>query len=174
MILETGRIVSIEPEGVWVETIRKSVCGSCKAEKGCGQKLLNQWDGHTSFIWVLLNGRNPNRYHLGDEVKLGVPENIIVKASLLIYLLPLAVMIAAIVVTHYLWQEELLTALNGFGGLLLGGILVRIISWRMRLNPDVQPVLVDDSVIVVDEEDVVDEGDFVDEDNSLVNRYAKS
>ena len=66
MILETGRIVAIEPEGVWVETIQKSACGSCKAEKGCGQSLINKWDGHTAYIWVLLEGRNPENYQLGN------------------------------------------------------------------------------------------------------------
>lgn len=144
MILETGRIVSIEAEGVWVETIRQSACGSCKAEKGCGQRLLNKWDGHTAYIWVLLDGRNPGQYALGDEIQIGIPEEVIAKSSLLVYWVPVISLVAATALAHNQFAHEGITTLAGFIGLILGGLVVRWRSWQTRFNPELQPVLVDD------------------------------
>jgi sigma-E factor negative regulatory protein RseC len=144
MILETGRIMVIETEGVWVETIQKSACGSCKAEKGCGQSLINKWDGHTAYIWVLLEGRNPASYALGDEIQIGIPEEVIAKGALLVYMVPLLTLLIATAVAHNQFAHEGITTLSGFAGLLLGGLLVRCHSWRTRLDRNLQPVLVDD------------------------------
>jgi sigma-E factor negative regulatory protein RseC len=144
MILETGRIVAIETEGVWVETIQKSACGSCKAEKGCGQSLINKWDGHTAYIWVLLEGRNPSNYHLGDEIQIGIPEEVVAKGAMLVYMVPLITLLLATASAHYQFAHEGITTLSGFAGLLLGGLIVRWYSWRIRLDRNLQPVLVDE------------------------------
>ena len=42
MLLETGRVVAVDADSVWVETIRRTTCGSCAVQKGCGHGLLNQ------------------------------------------------------------------------------------------------------------------------------------
>jgi len=144
MILETGRIAAIEAEGVWVETIRKSACGSCKAEKGCGQSLINQWDGHSAYIWVLLDGRSPSSYQLGDEIQIGIPEEVIAKGALLVYMVPLITLLLATALAHNQFASEGITTLSGFVGLLLGGLIVRWHSWRTRFDRNVQPVLVDE------------------------------
>ena len=144
MILETGRIAAIETEGVWVETIRKSACGSCKAEKGCGQSLINKWDGHSAYIWVLLEGRASSDYQLGDEIQIGIPEEVIAKGALLVYMVPLIGLVLATVLAHHQFVHEGITILSGFVGLLLGGLIVRWHSWRTRFDSSVQPVLVDD------------------------------
>lgn len=144
MILETGRIAAIETEGVWVETIRKSACGSCRAEKGCGQSLMNKWDGHSAYIWVLLEGRDPANYQLGDEIQIGIPEEVIAKGAMLVYMVPLLTLVIATVLAHHQFAHEGVTTLSGFVGLLLGGLIVRWRSWRTRLNSNLQPVLVDD------------------------------
>ncbi|MEN0035940.1 MAG: SoxR reducing system RseC family protein [Cellvibrio sp.] len=145
MILETGRIAAIETEGLWVETIRKSACGSCKAEKGCGQSLMNKWDGHSAYIWVLLEGRDPASYQLGDEIRIGIPEEVIAKGALLVYMVPLLTLVIATALAHHQFAQEGITTLSGFAGLLLGGLIVRWHSWRTRLDSNLQPVLVDDS-----------------------------
>lgn len=145
MIIETGRVVSVEAEGLWVETIRKTTCGSCKAQKGCGQGLLNQWDGHTSYIWVLLDGRDHVDYSLGDEIHIGVPEELVAKGSLMVYMVPVVSLVVTTAVAHTQFSNEAITTLSGFAGLLLGGLVVRWHSWRNRHNRSMQPVLIDDS-----------------------------
>lgn len=144
MIIETGRIMSIEAGGVWVETIQKTACGSCKAEQGCGQRLLSKWDGHSSYIWVLFDGGDPADYHLGDEIQIGIPEEVIAQGSLIIYMIPILALVISTSISHIQFANEAVTILSGFAGLLLGGILVRWHSWRNRYNRGWQPVLVDD------------------------------
>ena len=143
MILETGKIVSIEPEGVWVETIQRSVCGTCKAEKGCGQSLMAKWGAQASYIWVLLEGRSPNDYSIGDEIQIGIPEDVVVKASLLAYIMPLVLMLVLTITAHYFFSHEGVTALGALCGLLLGGFVLRWHAQRSRYDPRLQPVLVD-------------------------------
>lgn len=145
MIVETGRIVSIETESVWVETVQKTACGSCKAERGCGQRLISQMDGHTSYIRVLLEGRAAESYQLGDEVRIGIPEEVIAKSSLIIYVIPIAVLVMTTSLAHMQFANEAVTMLGGLIGLLFGGGLVRWYSWRNRYNRELQPVLIDDS-----------------------------
>ncbi len=144
MIIETGKVVSVEPEGLWVETISRSVCGSCKAEKGCGQSLMAKWAGHTSYIWVLLEGRDPTNYHQGDSVNIGVPEEVVAKGSLFIYSIPLITLLLFTFIANKLFSNEPLIVLSGLVGLCVGGLLVRWHAERNRFNPNLQPVIVDE------------------------------
>jgi sigma-E factor negative regulatory protein RseC len=144
MIIETGTVVSVEPEGLWVETISKTVCGSCKAEKGCGQSLMAKWAGHNSYIWVLLEGRDPAIYHQGDSIRIGIPEEVVAKGSMVIYILPLLVMVGFTFLADSLLGNELITVFSAIAGLVIGGGLVRWHAYKNRLNPNLQPVLVDD------------------------------
>jgi sigma-E factor negative regulatory protein RseC len=144
VIHEKGRIVAIEPEGLWVETIQRSTCNSCSAEKGCGQSMMAKLSGHTSYIWVLLQGRDPDHFHLGDEVEIGVPESLVVKGSLFAYMVPLVGMVIAAGIAHQQFAHEGITTLSAFVGLLLGGLLVRWRSHRTRFDSNLQPVLIDD------------------------------
>lgn len=144
MIIETGKVVSVEPEGLWVETITRSVCGSCKAEKGCGQSLMAKWAGHSSYIWVLLEGRDPTKYRQGDAVEIGVPEEVVAKGSLFIYSIPLITLLLFTFVANKLFSSEPLIVLSGLVGLCVGGLLVRWHAERNRFNPNLQPVIIDD------------------------------
>ncbi|WP_300492285.1 SoxR reducing system RseC family protein, partial [uncultured Alcanivorax sp.] len=42
MLLEQGTVVAVEADAIWVETVRASTCGACKAKAGCGHHLVNQ------------------------------------------------------------------------------------------------------------------------------------
>lgn len=145
MIAETGRVVAIESNGLWVETIQRSTCGSCAAQKGCGQSLLARLAGHSSYLWVLLEGRDPAHYRLGDEIQLGIPEDVVVKGSLFVYLLPLLFMVLGSGLADYWFASDGLSVLGALIGLLLGGLLVRWRARQTRFDPRLQPVLLDDS-----------------------------
>lgn len=144
MILETGRIAAIEQQGLWVETIQRSACGSCQAQKGCGQSLLAKFGASASYLWVLLDGRDSTSYQIGNEVRIGVPEDVIAKGSLFVYMVPLLTMIAATVIAHQQLASDAVSVLCALGGLLLGAAIVRWYSYRNRFDSRVQPVLVDD------------------------------
>lgn len=148
MITETGRVVAIEDDCLWVETIQRSACQSCSAEKGCGQKLVSRWGSNASYLRVLLEGRNPASYHLDERVTLGIPERVVANGSLLVYLLPLVIMMAGVALGSYWSLTDGFIMLLALVGLLLGAGIIRLHSHLNRNNPDLQPVLVDDGLSV--------------------------
>lgn len=105
---------------------------------------MAKWAGHTSYIWVLLEGRDPQTYKAGDSIQIGIPEDIIAKGSMLVYLLPLVVMLITATLAHQQFASEGLTVLASILGLLLGGLIIRWHAYKTRFDPRMQPVLVDD------------------------------
>lgn len=144
MISESGRIVSVESDCVWVETIQRSTCESCSAKKGCGQSMVAEWTGKTSLIRVLLNGRKADEFDLYDSVTIGIPERVVANGSLLVYMTPLLAMIAGLAVAESSAAGELGSMLLGLFGFGFGAFLVRLHSARHKDNADVQPVLLSD------------------------------
>ncbi|MBU6953729.1 SoxR reducing system RseC family protein [Hahella sp. HN01] len=139
MILETGKVVAVGDHEVWVRTTRESVCQSCSARKGCGSRLLNQMsDGASTQIKVA----KTFDVDVGDEVEIGVAEQALLNASLLVYLAPLiAMIILAGVSQSLLHWPDLGVALAGLSGLGLGFVFVKILSSRLSCNPSYHPQL---------------------------------
>lgn len=144
MLTETGRVVALEADGLWVETIRRSTCGSCAIQKGCGHGLLNRIsEGKKGYIRVLAGDQAVENYSIDDQVLISIPEEIILRGSFIAYILPLMGMLSgALGAVNWLpGNEDLLALLGAAGGLTLGFILVRWHGARHRHDPDFQPVL---------------------------------
>ena len=142
MILETGTVVAIESDSLWVETIQKSACDACVAEKGCGQKFLSKLAGKTTSIRVLLNDRSRKDFSIGQSVTIGIPEDVIVLASLLVYLLPIAGAVAGAALIGS-GGTDLQSMGGAVAGLFAGAWLVRMHSAKSRNDLRYNPVLVD-------------------------------
>jgi sigma-E factor negative regulatory protein RseC len=90
MIEEAALVVATEGEEAWVETSRRSSCGSCEA-KGCGTGALSQVLGRRS---QRLRVQNPIAAAPGEAVVLGISESALLKGSLAVYLVPLLALLA--------------------------------------------------------------------------------
>lgn len=145
MLLETGRVVAIEPDGIWVETIRKTTCGSCAAQKGCGHGLLNSISsGRRSLIRALPGKRHPSECRVDDEVQISIPDEVILRGSFIVYILPLVFMLLGTIIgSGYASNVDLGGALGALVGFVLGFALVRAHAWRHRDDRTLQPTLVD-------------------------------
>ncbi len=146
MLVETGRVVAVEPQALWVETIRQSTCGSCAANKGCGHGLLNRiGDGRTGYVRVLPGELDTSSCHVDDQVRISIPEQVILRGSVVVYLLPLVCMLAAAAGVDSLWpgSSELLTVGAAVAGLAAGFALVRWHAWRHRQDMALQPTLME-------------------------------
>jgi sigma-E factor negative regulatory protein RseC len=144
MLTENGRVVALEKDGLWVETLRKSTCGSCAVRKGCGHGLLNRMaDGKRGLIRVLPGDQSIDDIRINDEVRIGIPEEVILRGSLVAYVLPLlAMLVGASAAVNWLPGDSDLPALLGASaGLGLGFLCVRWHGSRHRLDPAYQPVL---------------------------------
>ena len=139
MIEEQGRVVAVEAGAVWVETLRKTTCSSCSASAGCGQGLMDKLGvGRGRGLVRALCGL---QLQVGDAVTIGVREDLLVRGSLLLYLLPLAGLFTMALLVQALGASEPGIIVAGLSGLALGWALVR---WRSRQtvdDPDSQPVV---------------------------------
>ena len=136
----------MEPESLWVETIRQSTCGSCAAKKGCGHGMLNRIaDGRTGYVRVLSGDVRANECAVNDQVRISIPEKVILHGSFVVYMLPLLFMLLGAAGADGLWSgtSELATAGGAALGLALGFALVRWHAWHHRLNSDLQPTLLE-------------------------------
>jgi sigma-E factor negative regulatory protein RseC len=144
MLIETGRVVAVDRDGVWVETIRQSTCGACAAQKGCGHGLLNRIsDGKRSYIRVLPGSQDPGNCRVDDQVRIGIPEDVILRGSLIVYMLPLLCMLTGAVAAISLFSgnPDVLAALGAVAGFALGFVLVRWHASRHRDDQGMQPTL---------------------------------
>lgn len=129
MIEETGLVVEAKGENAWVETSRKTSCGSCEA-KGCGTGALSKVLGRKS---QRVQVKNPIDAKPGEQVVLGISESALIKGSLAVYLVPLLALLAGglfgeLMATQMQWGEEgttIIFALIGLGLSLL---------WLQRFN----------------------------------------
>lgn len=140
MLEESGRVVDVDSDGVWVETIKMSACGSCSARSGCGQSLLaSVGQGKRSVICV----DNPNRLHVAadDNVVIGIGENAFMRISLLLYLFPLLALFAGAAIAGSLSLGEPVVIGCGLLGLTVGLVVVRYISRTHMTSCKYHPVL---------------------------------
>lgn len=140
MLEETGVVVAIDNDQAWVQTIRKSACSSCEAKSGCGQGVLARIsDGKANQVLV----SNSLSLKVGDEVLIGIPEELLIKASVMVYLFPLLVMIVAASVTEkWLSAGDGWIALSGCIGLTLGFLIVKLYSSFHKSDPTFCPKMI--------------------------------
>jgi sigma-E factor negative regulatory protein RseC len=146
MLTETGRVVAVETSGLWVETIRQSTCGSCAVSKGCGHGLINQIsDGSRSYIRVLSGELPVAACTVNDQVRISIPEEVILRGSFIVYLLPLGAMLggAAMAAGMLSGNQDLLAILGAAGGFVAGVCAVRWHAWHHRNDASLQPTLLE-------------------------------
>ena len=142
MLLEQGTVVAVEADAIWVETVRASTCGACKAKAGCGHHLVNQQQsGQRAHLRVPVSSRESHQ--VGDTVQLALPEGALMRGALWVYGLPLALLVAGAVLETLLPVTAFdASALFGMGGLVLGFVINRVLSRRASHNRAYQPYLV--------------------------------
>ncbi|PCK08502.1 MAG: transcriptional regulator [Alteromonadaceae bacterium] len=154
MLKESGKVVAVDPDGLWIETLRQSACNSCSASKGCGQKLLAKSTSlatHTHIKAEFTDESRDHNWQVGDTAELGMDEQAFLTGALLSYILPLILMI------FFSWlgseinfesrsggngfYSEVAAFLGAVLGLAIGGFGVKHHSTRSKQNPLYTPVV---------------------------------
>jgi sigma-E factor negative regulatory protein RseC len=143
MITETGRVVGIEDKALWVETIRRSTCGTCAAQKGCGQGLMNKaTDGRRNQLRVLLGSQSAHNFELNDEVEISIPERALIAGAMMVYLLPLITMIVGMALGSQYAAGDIAAATGALLGFVVGMALVRLHATYIQNKPSFQATVV--------------------------------
>ncbi|MBB4304379.1 sigma-E factor negative regulatory protein RseC [Rhodobium orientis] len=87
-----ARVVSRDGRYVVLETDRTAGCASCAAKSGCGTAALGSVLGGKASRLRMINDVDAR---VGDRVVLVLPENALLRAAIVAYMLPLLAMIVA-------------------------------------------------------------------------------
>lgn len=144
MIEENGRIIAVENDMALVEIQRKSVCGSCSVNKGCGAGVLSKVMGNKRFRLTVFNSVNAN---VGDDVIIGIEDDMLVKSSFAVYIIPLLLFFVGAWIGDNMAGQFVLPAsevpsiLFGILGLFVGFVWLRRFTRKIGNDDRYRPVL---------------------------------
>ena len=146
MIFETGIVVGKANSSVMVETIQKTACDSCAAQPGCGHSVLSQLTGNSVRIRALMGEFNTNEVALGQSVTIAIPDHVVVKGSLFVYLVPLLGSLTGAWTMGSFDKSvalDLMSIMGAAFGLISGGMFVRVRSQKSQDESESNPILYD-------------------------------
>lgn len=146
MIEEKAKVISVDHGDVWVETQRRSACGQCAVNKGCGTAVIGKIVGNKKNRVRVLNPRE-TKVSIGDEIVVGIDERALVRGSLVVYMLPLVFMFLFGLLGEVLSDQlnintpDAVVVVTGLLGLGVGFLLVKKFTLGIRSDSRYQPVL---------------------------------
>ena len=135
MITEQAIVTRCNGKQVELELQRGSACAGCELSQGCGTGALGRLLGKRSKPLVI---ETEHDLKPGDRLQLGLSETALVKASLIVYGLPLLGMIVAGLLAEFAAVSEALIALAAVIGFIVGFKLAAYLSRSLehdRLTP---------------------------------------
>lgn len=136
MIEEQAYVVSLSGSQARVEIKRQSSCNSCSAQSSCGTSSLSKLFGNrpSQFILDLSSYEFTEPLKVGDVVMVGLEDLSYLKASLLIYFLPLLFMFGFAIMAEQLFDlSELFVVLFAAFGLWFG---FQVANKNAQKNPE--------------------------------------
>ena len=142
MIEELAVVVKIENHQVWVERGQNSACGGCRQKASCTTNALGS---------VLKKKSVPVdsdiQLKTGDEVMVAIDETLLLRASLLLYLVPLVGLFTGAGIADWLLADnsqyaDLWIAGSALLGFLLSLWLINKAQSLLILNYYARPVVV--------------------------------
>lgn len=126
MIEETGRVVAVDGDSAWVETVRAGGCGRCSEPGGCGNAAPSR--RRPAHLRVALT----QPVAVGDTVVVGIAEGAFMAGVFSAYVLPLGGLVAGAVLAGTLLPAtgDAATLGGAIGGLLGGLLLARLFDAR--------------------------------------------
>ena len=124
-IKHSGIVESIENDCVSVRIVQSSACSACKVASHCNAS-------ETKEKTVDVNTADADFYQVGDRVTVVADAAVGFRASLYGYLLPLAVMVAALVVVLKVTHSEVCAAVAALGVLIPYYIMLYLLRGKLK------------------------------------------
>lgn len=139
-----AKVLTCDGSGwITVEVQVKNACGHCDNNESCGTSAVSKaFSPKVQCFSIPSDGQ----YVVGDLLKLGLPESVILKAAALVYLLPLMGLFAGAALASILNSllglatSDLVVIPFAFAGALLFWFAARRVAKRME--NDSQPVII--------------------------------
>lgn len=142
MIEESAVVVKIENHQVWVESGPNSGCGGCQQKASCTTQAISS---------VLKKKSVPVDSDIilkvGDAVRVAIDENLLLRASLILYMLPLIALFTGAGMVDWLLADsvqykDLWVAASAVLSFLLSLWLINQAQYLLLLNHYARPVVV--------------------------------
>ncbi|HEB82042.1 MAG TPA: Fis family transcriptional regulator [Gammaproteobacteria bacterium] len=139
MVEEQAQVIEVRGSQLMLEAQTQSACGNCSASKGCGTSVLSKVLGRK---FSRFQAKNTVNARAGDTVVVGLSEEALLKASLVMYLVPILGMILVALLADSLLaasvdSRDLWIAASALLGLAGGAVLARFYfaASAMRFSP---------------------------------------
>lgn len=137
MIEETATVIAADDKQIWVESTPNSGCSSCSS-RSCGTSVIAKLFGNKRTRLQLENSLDAK---VGEQVVLGIPDALLVKASISAYMLPLLAMILAAATGNVLGVSEGMQVCFALIGLVAGLWLVSHLGRNPASAQNFKPAL---------------------------------
>ena len=134
-----GIVKEVRGKKALVLTDRQTMCAQCVARGYCqmlggGKEMLSE-------------AINPVDAKAGDMVKIGIPEGIVTKASIVVYMIPAIGLVGGACLGYYIgklhsFDLNLSTLIGSLAGIGLSMIFVRLLSNVLSKRPSYQPEII--------------------------------
>lgn len=125
MIEEEAQVIDVDGDKLILQAQTQSACGSCSANKGCGTSLLAKVIGRKFTRFQAQNNVNAV---VGDMVIVGIPEDALLKGSLVMYAVPVMGMLLSALLADFalavsVESRDLMIAVSAIMGLVFGSLI---------------------------------------------------
>ena len=125
-MLRTGKVVAAGKGELQVCFERPEACAHCRA---CGE-------AHESLVTI------PGSAPVGSRIDVDMPEKQVLKASLLAYVIPLAMLLAGLAAGSAILHSEVWAAVCGVVCMGLSWFVLRLLDRRVKQNAAWRPTIV--------------------------------
>ena len=134
MLEEKATVIKVDAKHIWVEAESRSGCGQCSSSS-CNTSVLAKLFNLKPNLMKLENHIEAKS---GDQVLIAIPDQVLVKAALWIYLLPLLAMLTSTLLSNQLGANEAVQGIFGLMGLAIGFALVNIFTThKQQFKPQI-------------------------------------
>ncbi len=130
MIEEQAQVVEVREADVIIEASRQSACGKCAQKSDCGQSAIAQWAA-SKMVNISVVKPIDMQISIGDTVLVGVDEKSFLKASVLLYFVPLVAMFIAGFIASAIGAVEWKVIMSSFVALIASFYLIKLSSKKM-------------------------------------------
>ncbi|MGQ8365077.1 SoxR reducing system RseC family protein [Glaciecola sp. 1036] len=141
MIEEIAVVVKSLGSKALVETQVKTTCGHCQVKDNCGTSTIAKaFSNKTQQFYV----ETPEPLAMGQQVKIGIPEQNLLIASMLVYLLPLLSLILVAFVGQVLLSDvhELIVVVASFFAAFLTFVWVSRLLKSAKMQGKFDPIFI--------------------------------
>jgi sigma-E factor negative regulatory protein RseC len=126
-------VIKLQGDEATVQPLGTGGCGHCDSEGGCGSGSLSKLFCSSKPRHFAV--RNEAHAKVGDEVQVSLPDGVLFRGAVKMYILPLALLLTGGIFGVSLADEaasrDAYAVAGAVGGLLLGFILARWSSFRV-------------------------------------------